>query len=155
MRRLKDGRVKSLSFGRSGWWFVGMWSCGFLRATLMSFSSRGRGPSLRMASCRYGQGSTKFNKTHSSQQVTNILCTKSHFNWQWCRNMTSKDFTSKRKKIWCCYRLCGGARKSLRIDVGYKFNVTKRVSVFLENHIVSSWPTSRCPRVQKRLKSFI
>ena len=51
MRRLKDGREKSLSFGRSGWWFVGMCSCGFLRATLMSFSSRGRGPSLRIASC--------------------------------------------------------------------------------------------------------
>lgn len=52
IRRLKDGREKSLSFGRSGWWFVGMWSCGFLRATLMSFSSRGRGPSLSIASCR-------------------------------------------------------------------------------------------------------
>lgn len=51
MRRLKDGLEKSLSFGRSGWWFVGMWSCGFLSATLMSFSSRGRGPSLSMASC--------------------------------------------------------------------------------------------------------
>lgn len=52
MRRLNEGREKSRSLGRSGWWFVAMWSCGFLSATLMSFSSRGRGPSLRMASCK-------------------------------------------------------------------------------------------------------
>ncbi|TNN72313.1 hypothetical protein EYF80_017465 [Liparis tanakae] len=46
MRRLKDGRENSRSFGLSGWWLVGMWSCGFLRATLMSFSSLGRGTHL-------------------------------------------------------------------------------------------------------------
>lgn len=63
LRRLKDGREKSLSLGLSGWWFEGMWSCGFLRATLMSFSSRGRGPSLRMASCsrRFSQKNLKIN----------------------------------------------------------------------------------------------
>lgn len=65
LRRLKDGREKSLSLGLSGWWLVGMWSCGFLRATLMSFSSRGRGPSLRMASCSTGTKEEKKKNTPS------------------------------------------------------------------------------------------
>lgn len=67
LRRLKDGREKSLSLGRSGWWLVGMWSCGFLRATLMSFSSRGRGPSLRMASCSTGTKEEKRKNTTSKK----------------------------------------------------------------------------------------
>lgn len=69
MRRLKDGREKSRSFGRSGWWFVGMWSCGFLRATLMSFSSRGRGPSLRIASC----SEETFSKSKTSKAHTPFI----------------------------------------------------------------------------------
>lgn len=70
MRRLKDGRVKGRSLGRSGWWLVGMWSCGFLRATLMSFSSLGSGPSLRMASCSEGAGQWLGARTDGGQSQT-------------------------------------------------------------------------------------
>lgn len=75
LRRLKDGREKSLSVGLSGWWFVGMWSCGFLRATLMSFSSRGRGPSLRMASCSTGifSNSKRKNPTFEGQSQPDLI----------------------------------------------------------------------------------
>ena len=56
--RLKEGLEKRRSFWVSGWWLADMCSWGFLRATLMSFSRRGRGPSFRMASWR-GVGKLK------------------------------------------------------------------------------------------------
>lgn len=82
MRRLKDGREKSLSFGRSGWWFVGMCSCGFLSATLMSFSSRGRGPSLRIASCSRERCSWLFKMFPTFFFL--FIFYQGLFNWQRC-----------------------------------------------------------------------
>ena len=104
MRRLKDGREKSLSFGRSGWWFVGMCSCGFLRATLMSFSSRGRGPSLRIASCSRESFSWLFKRVPTfflkKKKKKKKKTHQGLFNWQWCSGSgdSVKGKTEKKKR---------------------------------------------------------
>lgn len=92
-RRLKDGRVMSLSCCLSGWWLACRWSWGFLKATLMSFSRRGKGPSFRIASWE-----TKYNEK-IGQFIPNCVLSR-----EVCTH--SLPFVYLQGKQ--CYKKCGG-----------------------------------------------